>query len=101
MSASRYRLQSGSKTDQVDQALEATHGPFGIAGLERACPNVSRNLIRQVMNNWRDQGRLVNFGRGRDARWRKAAPSDPEQGSHECTKECTTIELLPVQNTVG
>ena len=45
--------------------------PFGIADIERLCPNVSREMIRVVMNRWREEGRLEILGRGRDARWRR------------------------------
>ena len=45
--------------------------PFGISDLERLCPNVSRDMIRLVMNRWREQGRLEMLGKGRDTKWRK------------------------------
>jgi Fic family protein len=45
--------------------------PFGIADVERRCPNVSRDTIRLVMNRWREQGRLEMLGKGRDAKWRR------------------------------
>jgi hypothetical protein len=34
-------------------------------------PNASRDMIRLVMNRWREQGRLEMPGKGRDAKWRK------------------------------
>jgi predicted transcriptional regulator of viral defense system len=33
--------------------------------------NVSREMIRVVMNRWRKEGRLEALGRGRDAWWRR------------------------------
>ena len=69
--AKRQRPKRGSKTELVEYALGNTVGPFGIADLERLCPNVSRDTIRLVMNRWREQGRLEILGKGRDAKWRR------------------------------
>jgi ribosomal protein RSM22 (predicted rRNA methylase) len=69
--ASRARPARGSKTDLVETALENADATFAIADIERLCPSVGRDLIRRVMNRWRDDGRLVIVERGRDARWRK------------------------------
>lgn len=71
--AGRERPARGSKTDQVAYALENVPSPFGIADIERLCPNVSRDMIRVVMNRWREEGRLKVLGRGRDARWSRIA----------------------------
>jgi hypothetical protein len=70
--ATRERPPRGSKTDLVAYALESMTGPFGIADVERLCPNVSRDMIRSIMNRWRKEGRLVLVTRGRDARWERA-----------------------------
>ena len=69
--AERERPTRGSKADLVAYALEHVPSPFGIADIERLCPNVSREMIRVVMNRWREEGRLEILGRGRDARWRR------------------------------
>lgn len=69
--AERERPQRGSKADLVAYALEHVTTPFGIADVERLCPNVSRDMIRVVMNRWRNEGRLKILGRGRDARWKR------------------------------
>jgi len=44
---------------------------FGIADVERLCPNVSRDTIRLVMNRWRAQEKLEMLAKGRDAKWRR------------------------------
>lgn len=67
--AGRQRPQRGSKTELVEYALQNLISPFGIADVERLCPNVSRDTIRLVMNRWREEGRLEMLGRGRDAKW--------------------------------
>ncbi|MFH0727202.1 MAG: Fic family protein [Pseudomonadota bacterium] len=69
--AERQRPQRGSKTEIVEYALGNMTGPFGIADVERLCPNVSRDTIRLVMNRWRELGRLNMLGKGRDAKWQR------------------------------
>jgi len=67
--AGRQRPLRGSKTDLVEYALQNLISPFGIADVERLCPNISRDMIRLVMNRWREEGRLQMLGKGRDAKW--------------------------------
>ncbi|MBK6849282.1 MAG: Fic family protein [Proteobacteria bacterium] len=69
--ASRARPQRGEKTDLVESVLENLRGTFGIGDVERLAPNVGRDMIRKVMNRWREAGKLEVLGRGRDARWKK------------------------------
>ncbi len=69
--ASRARPARGAKSDLIEAALENMSGPFGIAEIERLCPNVSRDMIRRIMNRWRAEGRLEMVRRGRDARWKR------------------------------
>lgn len=71
--AERQRPTRGSKADLIDYALANVPSPFGISDVERVCPNVSRDMIRVVMNRWRKEGRLKAMGRGRDARWERIA----------------------------
>ena len=67
--AERQRPTRGSKADLIDYALANVPSPFGIADVQRLCPNVSRDMIRVVMNRWRKDDRLKVLGRGRDAQW--------------------------------
>ncbi len=69
--AATERPARGSKTELVAYALAHVPSPFGIADVERLCPNVSREMVRVVMNRWRNEGRLEVLGRGRDARWQR------------------------------
>jgi len=61
----------GSKTELVKGAIRRRVGPFAISDLERDCPGVSREMIRVVLNQLRDEGRVVIEGKGRGAKWRK------------------------------
>jgi hypothetical protein len=69
--AGRERPRLGAKADLVEYALAHVSSPFGIADIERLCPNVSRDMIRVVMNRWRKEGKLDILGKGRDAQWRR------------------------------
>ncbi len=60
----------GSKTQLVLAAIDKISGTFSLAVLERACPGVSRDMIRRVLNTQR--GRSVEcIGRGPGALWQK------------------------------
>jgi Fic family protein len=61
----------GAKTEIVETAMASLEKEFAISDLEKACPGVSRDMIRIVMNRLRKEGRLKILGRGRDARWAK------------------------------
>ncbi len=61
----------GSKTRQVRSAVHRRVIPFSISELERDCPGVSRDMIRRVLRQMRDEGMLVTEGQGRGARWRR------------------------------
>jgi len=61
----------GSKSQQVRQAVARKLGSFPISDLERDCPGVSKETIRAVLQQMRDEGLLEMRGRGRGARWRQ------------------------------
>lgn len=61
----------GAKTELVEAAVASFKKEFAISDLEKACPGVSRDMIRIVMNRLRKEGRLKILGRGRDAQWAK------------------------------
>ena len=61
----------GAKTAMVEMAIERLSGDFTLLELERACPNVSREMIRKVMQRLAKDGRVASGGRGPGATWRK------------------------------
>jgi Fic family protein len=61
----------GAKTEMVEAAINAMQGEFSLAGLERVCPNVSRDMIRRVLRQLQKAGRVECLGRGPGAAWRK------------------------------
>lgn len=61
----------GTKTAMVLQAIESLSWEFSIRELQQRCPVVSVDLIRRILRQERDGGRIECVGRGVDARWRK------------------------------
>jgi Fic family protein len=61
----------GAKTQLVLQAVAQTIGDFSVSELHQRCPSVGWDMLRHVLRNERDAGRLQAIGRGRGARWRK------------------------------
>ncbi|MBI4170117.1 MAG: Fic family protein [Candidatus Aenigmarchaeota archaeon] len=61
----------GAKTELIEDAIASLNKEFAISDLEKACPGVSRDMIRIVMNRLRKEGQLKILGRGRDAKWAK------------------------------
>jgi Fic family protein len=59
----------GSKTDQIRQAVERRKGPFAISDLEGDCPGISRDMVRVVLRQLRDEGTILPQGKGRGAKW--------------------------------
>jgi len=62
----------GSKSQQVRDAVGRKLGSFAISDLERDCPGVSKETIRNVLQAMRKQGLVELRGRGRGARWRQS-----------------------------
>ncbi len=61
--------EDSSKTDQIKAYVNKAVKPFSISEIERACPNVSRDMIRLVLRELRDAGIVSSTGMGRGARW--------------------------------
>jgi Fic family protein len=68
----RVETLKGSKTDQVRGAVARRLGPFAISDIEHDCPGVSRDMVRHVLRQMRDESALQVEGRGRGAKWRTA-----------------------------
>lgn len=66
----RVETLQGSKTDQVRAAVSRRLGAFGIADIERDCPGVSRDMVRHVLRQMREDGLVRVEGLGRHAKWR-------------------------------
>jgi Fic family protein len=61
----------GSKGQHIRITIESMNGPFAISDIEKSCPSVSRDTIRLVLRQLRDEGIIVPKGKGRGAKWIK------------------------------
>ncbi|MGQ0651633.1 MAG: Fic family protein [Betaproteobacteria bacterium] len=61
----------GAKTQVVLEAISKLGPAFALGELERACPGVSRDMVRRVLRIEQRAGKLTSEGRGPGARWRK------------------------------
>jgi Fic family protein len=70
-----------SKTEQVRMAVERRVGPFAISDIERECPHISRDMIKLVLRDLRDEGVIVVQGKGRGAKWIRSAKTTVDHDS--------------------
>jgi Fic family protein len=61
----------GAKTDLVDAAIKGFSREFSLNDLEKACPGVSRDMIRRVLRDLQKGKKVECLGRGPGALWRK------------------------------
>ncbi len=59
----------GSKTDRVRLAVFEKQGTFAISEIIRECPGVSRDMVRVVLRQMKEEGVLQQTGRGRASKW--------------------------------
>lgn len=67
----QLRSPKGAKTEMIMAAIEKTLGPFRIADIQRDCPGVSLDMIRQVLKTMKASGQVECLGRGQNAQWQK------------------------------
>ena len=70
----------GAKTEPVIKAIQRFPAEFSLGDLERACPGVSRDMIRRVLRNLQSDGDVICLGRGPGAFWRGRACRDVAGG---------------------
>ena len=69
--AGQIRSPRGAKTALVESAIGQFPGEFSLTDLERACPGVSRDMIRRVLDRLRKAGKTECLGRGPGTKWQK------------------------------
>jgi Fic family protein len=63
------RTSKGAKTQQIIDLVNRKFAPFAISDLERELPGISRDMIRRVLRQLRDQGKVRTEGKGRNVKW--------------------------------
>ena len=61
----------GAKTVHVRRVVDRKVGPFSISEIEAECSGISRDMIRVVLRQMRDEGMIHLEGRGRGSKWVK------------------------------
>ena len=61
----------GAKTAAVEAAITGFPGQFTLTDLERACPGVSRDMVRRVLRGLQKVGAVECIGRGPGAAWQR------------------------------
>jgi len=63
----------GAKSEQIRLAVLRRSEPFGISEIENECAGTSRDMVRHVLRQMRDEGLIESTGVGRGAKWRHIA----------------------------
>ncbi len=61
----------GAKTAHIRRVVDRKVGPFSISEIEAECPGISRDMIRVVLRQLRDEDVLKLVGKGRGSKWVK------------------------------
>lgn len=61
----------GSKTELIRSSVNRKVASFSIADIESDCPGVSRDMIRRVLRQMRDEKLIVASSGGRGAMWQR------------------------------
>jgi Fic family protein len=69
--AGNVKLIRGAKTENVTKFIEGQHGDFSISDIERACPNVSRVMIKKVLLQMQKDKKIKCLGKGQSAKWKR------------------------------
>jgi Fic family protein len=77
------RSSRGAKTTWILESIAQLPKEFEIGELVRACPGVSRPMIRAVLEALRGEGKLKTLGTGRGARWQKVILSDKHDNKRD------------------
>lgn len=59
------------KTQLIRSTIEQSEGVFSVADICVQLPTVSRELVKKVIQQFRDEGVLIAEGRGRGTQWQK------------------------------
>lgn len=69
--AGNVRSARGAKTGMVITAVREFPGNFRISDIERACPSVSRDMIRTILRKLQKNKTIKSLGKGQSAEWKR------------------------------
>jgi hypothetical protein len=62
----------GAKTQMILEAVRHLPEEFRLTDVERVCPQVTRDMIRKILNQLKAEGKIQPDRRGPGAIWRKS-----------------------------
>ena len=68
--AGSLKSSRGAKTAIVEQAIKGQPGEFTLSDILQACPNVSRDMVRNIFKKMAGQKRIKCLGKGQSAKWK-------------------------------
>ncbi len=69
--AANIKPERGVKTAFLMKAINGQQGEFSISDIERACPTVSRVMIKKVLFQMQKDKKIKCLGRGQSAKWKR------------------------------
>jgi len=69
----QVRSGRGAKTQQVREAIIRRREPFSISDIEAECAGVSRDTVRLVLRQMKDENLIAPTGKGRTAKWNRVS----------------------------
>lgn len=69
--AGQIKPARGAKTALLMQAINSQHGEFSISDIEKACPAVSRVMIKKVLLEMQKDKKIKCLGKGQSAKWKR------------------------------
>src|SRR3990167_5095754 len=69
--AANIKPARGAKTEIVARAIGKQIGDFSISDIERACPSVSRVMIKKVLLQMQKDKKIKCLGKGQSAKWKR------------------------------
>lgn len=67
--AKNIKPARGAKTQMITQATGKQVGEFTLSDIEKACPSVSRDMIKIVLRELRNAKKIKCLGKGKSAKW--------------------------------
>ena len=64
-------VPKGAKTQMIQSAIDTFYDSFTFSELRMKCPTVSADMIRKVLKDLKNRGKLHCTGRGPKAQWKK------------------------------
>ena len=69
--AGEVKSPRGAKTEIVTQTIKDQTAEFSISDIEKACPAISRDMIRVILRQLQKEKKIACLGKGKSAKWKR------------------------------